>query len=347
MRRPSAVHRLEVRPFSSAADYGRVIDYFLNADEPYLRGMGVDPQKLPQRDAWMERLLPDLTRPDEEKRTFYLGWDYEGSRIGHCNLNPLRYGEQAHAHLHLWDADARRAGLGTEFFRQSIAVFFQRFALQRLYCEPYADNPAPNRVLSKAGFRLIKRYRTTPGLINFEQEVNQYVMDRSSGNRAAASVHDASEADLEGLVAIYNDVIAHSTAVFTSTPVSVEERRRWWQARTAQGYPVLVVRDERGVAGFASFGDFRAWPGYRFTVEHTLHVRADTRGRGLGTQLLGALIERAQALGKHVMIAGIDAENAASIRFHERLGFTQAGRLREVGHKFDHWLDLVFLQRSI
>jgi len=148
-------------------------------------------------------------------------------------------------------------------------------------------------------------------------------------------------------VAIYNEVVAHSTAVFSCLPVSVEERRHWWQARTAQGYPVLVAHDEHGVAGFGTFGDFRPWPGYRFTVEHTLHVRADARGRGLGTQMLQALVQRARALGKHVMVAGVDAGNAASIRLHERCGFAQAGRLREVGYKFDRWLDLVFLQRAL
>ena len=160
-------------------------------------------------------------------------------------------------------------------------------------------------------------------------------------------MHDAIESDLEGIVGIYNEVIANSTAVFANLPVTVDERRRWWQARTAQGYPVLVAHDEQGVVAFGSFGDFRAWPGYRFTVEHTLHVRADARGRGIGTRLLRALIERASALGKHVMIAGIDADNAASIRIHERFGFTRAGRLCEVGHKFDRWLDLVFLQRTL
>ncbi len=160
-------------------------------------------------------------------------------------------------------------------------------------------------------------------------------------------MRDATAADLEGIVAIYNDVIANSTAVFSSHPVTVEERRRWWQARTAQGYPVVVTHDERGVTGFATFGEFRAWPGYRFTVEHTLHVRPDARGRGIGSQLLRELIRRAGALGKHVMIAGVDADNAASIRLHERLGFTHAGRLREVGYKFDRWLDLVFLQRAL
>jgi L-amino acid N-acyltransferase YncA len=163
----------------------------------------------------------------------------------------------------------------------------------------------------------------------------------------ALPVRDARDEDLEGLVAIYNDVLATSTAIYSSVPVTLEERRAWWHSRTAAGYPVLIVRDAAGVAGFATFGDFRSWPGYRFTVEHTVHVRADGRGRGLGTLLLQALLPRAAALGKHMMIGGVDAANAASIRFHERLGFQQCGLLREVGYKFDRWLDLVFLQRRL
>jgi len=160
-------------------------------------------------------------------------------------------------------------------------------------------------------------------------------------------IHDAAESDLEGVLSIYNDVIATSTAIYSHLPVALDDRRQWWRARVAQGYPVLVARDAGGVVGFASFGDFRAWPGYRFTVEHSVHVRADGRGRGVGTALLRALFPRAAALNKHVMIGGVDADNAASIRFHERLGFERAGHLREVGYKFDRWLDLVFLQRRI
>ena len=155
------------------------------------------------------------------------------------------------------------------------------------------------------------------------------------------------DADLQGLLAIYNDVIATSTATFTTTAVTLDERREWWRTRIAEGYPVLIARDAHGVAGFGTFGEFRAWPGYRYTVEHTLHVRADARGRGIGTQLLLALMQRARLIGKHVMIAGVDADNVGSIRLHERLGFMQAGRLREVGYKFDRWLDLVFLQRAL
>jgi len=163
----------------------------------------------------------------------------------------------------------------------------------------------------------------------------------------AVQVREAREGDLEGLVAIYNDVLATSTAIFSRAPVTLEERTQWWRARASQGYPVLVARDARGVLGYASFGDFRAWPGYRFTVEHSVHVRLGCRGRGVGTVLLTELLARAAALGKHVMIGGVDADNTASIRFHERLGFEQVGRLREVGYKFERWLDLVFLQRRL
>jgi phosphinothricin acetyltransferase len=160
-------------------------------------------------------------------------------------------------------------------------------------------------------------------------------------------IRDAVESDLPGLLAIYNDVIATSTAVYAYVPVTLEDRTQWWHTRVGQGYPVLVAVNESGVLGFSTFGDFRPWPGYRFTIEHSVHVRADCRGQGVGRELVKALFPRASALGKHVMIAGVDAANEASIRFHERLGFEKTAHLREVGHKFDRWLDLVFLQRWI
>ena len=160
-------------------------------------------------------------------------------------------------------------------------------------------------------------------------------------------VRDAVASDLPGLLEIYNEVIANSTAVFTDRPVTLEDRERWMQARYDDGFPVLVAVDSTGVVGFGSFGAFRTWPGYRSTVEHSVHVRADRRGKGIGSALLAELIERARALGKHVLIAGVDAENAASIRLHERLGFTSVARLSEVARKFDRWLDLVFMQRIL
>ncbi len=157
-------------------------------------------------------------------------------------------------------------------------------------------------------------------------------------------IRDATEAEVPGILDIYNEVLATSTAIFSDTPTTVEERLEWFRARRELGYPVLVATDGSAVLGFASFGDFRSWPGYRHTVEHSVHVRADVRGRGVGRELMGALVDRASALGKHVMVAGVDAENVASIRLHERLGFQRAGTLHQVGCKFGRWLDLTFLE---
>ena len=161
-------------------------------------------------------------------------------------------------------------------------------------------------------------------------------------------VRDASAADLAGILEIYNDVIATSTAIYAVAQTTLEERRRWLAARVDQGFPVLVAIEDDDVLGFSSFGDWRGqWNGYRYTVEHSVHVRADRRGTGIGRQLVEALFPRAIALNKHVMIGGIDAANAASIRFHARLGFTTAGEFSEVGHKFGRWLNLLFMQRFL
>ena len=160
-------------------------------------------------------------------------------------------------------------------------------------------------------------------------------------------LRDATESDLPEILSIYNNVIATSTAVYSETPVQLEDRKEWLRARHAQGYPVIVATDETGVTGYGSFGDFRAWPGYRHTVEHSVHVREDRRAHGIGAAIVAELVRRAKALGKHVLIAGIDADNIASLRLHERLGFEKVAHFREVGWKFGRWLDLVFMQRSL
>jgi phosphinothricin acetyltransferase len=163
----------------------------------------------------------------------------------------------------------------------------------------------------------------------------------------AVQIVPADESDLEGITAIYNDVIARSTAIFSDDPVSVENRRAWLAERQARRFPVLVAREDGEVLGFGSFGDFRAWPGYRTTVEHSVHVAADQRRRGIGAQLVGALIDEARALGMHVMIAGVVSTNEASLALHRRLGFVEVGRLPEVARKFDEWLELVLLQLAL
>jgi len=160
-------------------------------------------------------------------------------------------------------------------------------------------------------------------------------------------VRPAADADIPAITAIFNEVIATSTAIYADDPFSEEDRRAWLAQRRAAGYPVLLAEDGAGVAGLASFGEFRAWPGFRHTVEHSVHVRADARGRGIGPALVSALFEPARALGKHVMIAGVDAANQGSIRMHERLGFARGAVLREVGRKFGRWLDLELMQKFL
>ena len=157
----------------------------------------------------------------------------------------------------------------------------------------------------------------------------------------------ATRENLPGILEIYNEVIRNTTAVYSDREVTLEDREKWLDAKRGAGFPVLVAADSSGVVGFGTFGEFRAWPCYRLSVEHSVHVRADFRRRGAGRALVLALIDAAGAAGKHVMIAGIDAENVNSISLHESLGFEVVGHFREVGRKFDRWLDLKFMQRFI
>ncbi|MDM0104279.1 N-acetyltransferase family protein [Variovorax sp. J22R24] len=161
-------------------------------------------------------------------------------------------------------------------------------------------------------------------------------------------VRDAEAGDIEGIVAIYNDAVLHTTAIWNEKTVDAANRAAWLADRQRAGYPVLVAVDDSGtVAGYASFGDWRAFDGYRHTVEHSVYVRKDCRGAGIGKTLMVALIDRARRIGKHVLVAGIDAKNAGSIEMHKKLGFEEVGLLKEVGTKFGGWLDLAFLQLKI
>jgi L-amino acid N-acyltransferase len=157
-------------------------------------------------------------------------------------------------------------------------------------------------------------------------------------------IREAVLSDMEEITAIYNQIVLTSTAIYNDKPATLEDRVAWWKSRCAQGFPVLVAIENSSVVGFASFGEFRAWPGYRFTVEGTVHIHHSVRGRGVGTALLEELVRLARAMGKHTMIAGVDAENEASLRFLQRFGFERVAHFREVGYKFNRFLDLVFLQ---
>lgn len=173
----------------------------------------------------------------------------------------------------------------------------------------------------------------------------------SQPERAAATateVRAATEADLPAILEIYNEVVRTSTAIYALEPSSLAERRDWFQGRLSQNYPIVVALRDAEVVGFASFGDWRgAWAGYRHTVEHSVHVRSDACGMGVGSTLVQSLFPLAVERGKHVMVGGIDAANTRSIRFHQRLGFQKVAHFHEVGRKFDRWLDLVFVQRML
>lgn len=159
-------------------------------------------------------------------------------------------------------------------------------------------------------------------------------------------IRDAVDTDAGAIATIYNDAVTNTTAIWNEVTVDAANRVAWMADRRRLGYPVLVAVDpvDQSVIGYASFGDWRAFDGYRHTVEHSVYVRGDRRGGGIGRALLLAVIERARAIGKHVMVAAIEAGNTPSIALHEKLGFRRTGLMPQVGMKFGRWLDLAFLQ---
>ncbi|TKD26542.1 N-acetyltransferase [Rhodobacter capsulatus] len=157
-------------------------------------------------------------------------------------------------------------------------------------------------------------------------------------------IRDATPEDAQAIATIYNDAVRTTTAIWNEVEVNALNRVDWIEARQRAGFPVLVLEEGAKVVGYASYGPFRAFDGYRGTVEHSVYVRADLRSGGRGTALLKALIYRARAQGLHVMVAAIEAENNASIVLHQRLGFAAVGLMPQVGQKFGRWLDLLLLQ---
>ena len=166
------------------------------------------------------------------------------------------------------------------------------------------------------------------------------------------AVRDATPSDAGAIAAIYNHVIATSDAIWRDEPVTVDDRMNWLRDKQGAGWPVLVAIDDAGagageVVGFCALGPFRDWPGYEETAEHSIHLAASARGRGVGTTLLRAMIERARTMGKRVLVAGVDGGNDGSVRFHEQLGFVEVARMPGVGRKGGRSVDLLLLQRPL
>ena len=157
-------------------------------------------------------------------------------------------------------------------------------------------------------------------------------------------IREAIENDLPQLLAIYNDIILNTTAVYDYEPHTLEMRQSWFKTKQEQGFPVFVAEDENKIVGFSSIGPFRAWAAYKYSVENSVYVAASERGKGIGKLLISTLIEAAKKLNMHTIIASIDASNEASLRLHRFFGFEEVANFKEVGFKFGRWLDLKFLQ---
>lgn len=161
------------------------------------------------------------------------------------------------------------------------------------------------------------------------------------------SIRFASKEDCAAIAEIYNHAVLHTAAIWNDQTVDAENRISRYEARQLMGYPVLVSEENGVVTGYASFGDWRNFDGFRHTVEHSVYVHPEHQGKGLGRALLSRLIDEARACGKHVMVAGIESQNQASLHLHSLLGFKTTAQMPQVGTKFGRWLDLTFMQLQL
>lgn len=165
------------------ADLPLIADYWLKSSDAYLVGMGVDLAKVPKREVLLESLKAPLGEDYPAKSSLAMILEIDGIASGHCNVNCIKYGEEANMHLHLWRSELRQKGLGSIMVLKSLKHFFKHLKLKRIICEPYALNPAPNKILQKLGFSFEKKYRCIPGTLNFEQEVNRYCITKAEFDR--------------------------------------------------------------------------------------------------------------------------------------------------------------------
>lgn len=161
------------------------------------------------------------------------------------------------------------------------------------------------------------------------------------------NIRPATVADGPAILDIFNYAVLETMAVWTETPVSLENRLAMMRDRAAQGYPFLVAELDGAIAGYASFGDFRHFDGYAATVEHSIYVAPQFHRRGVARALMPPLIEAARRCGKHVMVGAITADNEASVRLHTAFGFEKAGVMPQVGRKFGRWIDLLWMQKIL
>ncbi len=154
----------------------------------------------------------------------------------------------------------------------------------------------------------------------------------------------AAIADIERIRLIFNHAILHTTAVYSYEPYSLRDMTDWYHQKIDNEFPIIVASVNNTVIGFASYGTFRQRPAYRHTMEHSVYVHPDYQKKGIGKSLLNELISLAKLNNVHTLIGGVDAENIGSIDFHKNMGFNEVAHIKEVGYKFNRWLDLKLFQ---
>jgi RimJ/RimL family protein N-acetyltransferase len=151
-----------------------ITQYWLSSEKSFLTNMGVDINKVPVREQWIQMLTTQINTPIRERKSYCIIWQVDGKPVGHSNTNPTFFGKEAYMHLHIWDSNIRKKGVGTALLKLTLPLFFEKLQLKKLISEPYALNPAPNKTLEKACFQMVKEYTTTPGPLNFEQPVKRW-----------------------------------------------------------------------------------------------------------------------------------------------------------------------------
>lgn len=159
---------------------------------------------------------------------------------------------------------------------------------------------------------------------------------------------DCNPTHAEDILDILNEAILNTTAFYHYKPWNMETINHWFEHKSIQHFPIIgIINEDNRLMGFSSYGDFRPQPAYKYTVENSVYVHKDFRGRGLGKLLLNELIKKAKENDIHKIIAVIDAENATSIDLHRKAGFHEAGILKEVGFKFGRWLDVALWELTL
>lgn len=155
-----------------------IIDYFHDSTPEHLEVLGVDPTRLPSRKRWRERFAREYEQAVHDRSTLLVVWELDDVPVGFSTADKIVYGEQAHMHLHVIAPQQRGSGIGSACVRETVDLYFEALALQRLFCEPNAFNVAPNRTLQSAGFRYVKTYKTVPGPLNFHQTVTRWLLEK-------------------------------------------------------------------------------------------------------------------------------------------------------------------------